>query len=382
MSMKFETPDRPNKGLVEKLANNDTTLSKIPFPTQLEEPYSNFQEVLASERYKDIIENFRKYNKTDFVLTNNNFISLMTPMSHYHNSIITLEYNHRTELENLAIELVTKEMGIPEGSFIYDVKIVDQSDIDGSNFNHGDGGEQTNSSEVEIEEIELPLNNDQELEIAKRRLINTIIQGSSKRGHYMYHIVEDRIKQIIGNDNIVDLYGAMMSINDAMYWQLPEIFLKMAGGGDGEGSYAAKEEIDRNTTPPTIYVRAVNFPTLVHELIKGIMEVFAIHGLPENYSDFAEQEETIENETWDLRLGPSIWKRLRSQFPIEIIMDEEKVELQNYLLVEIFKLPAREFLYFMREIMKGSDEGKQMMNELMRKVDNNINEEEMEDTDE
>ncbi len=381
MSMKFETPDRPNKGLVEKLANNDTTLSKIPFPTQLEEPYSNFQEVLASERYKDIVENFRKYNKTDFVLTNNNFISLMTPMSHYHNSIITLEYNHHTELENLAIELVTKEMGIPEGSFIFDVKLVDSSDIEGSGFNHG-GGEQTNLPEVDIEELELPLSNGQELEIAKRRLINAIIQGSSKRGHFMYHIVEDRIKQIIGNDNIIELYGAMMSINDAMYWQLPDIYINMAGGNGGDGSYAAKEEIDRNTTPPTIYVRAVNFPTLVHELIKGIMEVFAIHGLPENYSDFAEQEETIENETWDLRLGPSIWKRLRAQFPIEIIMDEEKVELQNYLLVEIFKLPAREFLYFMREIMKGSDEGKRMMNELMRKVDNNINEEEMEDTDE
>jgi len=211
-------------------------------------------------------------------------------------------------------------------------------------------------------------------------MINAIIQGASKRGHFMYHIVEDRIKEIVGNENIIDMYGRMMSINDIMYWQLSDEMIKQMGGGDGgEASTAGKEEVDRNTTPPTIHVRGINFPVILHELIKGIMEVFAIQGLPENYDMFKDETDTMENETWDLRLGASIWKRLRSQFPIEIILEEDKIELQNYLLVEIFKLPADEFLHFMREVMKGSDEGKRTMNELMVKVNNRDNDDENEE---
>jgi hypothetical protein len=39
------------------------------------------------------------------------------------------------------------------------------------------------------------------------------------------------------------------------------------------------------------------------------------------------------------------------------------------LLVEIFKLPAREFLVFMKEVISGSENGKRLMNELMAGVD-------------
>ena len=377
MGMKFETNDRPDSGLQVKLLEENTPLSIIPFPRNVEEPCVNFQEVLASERYKDIIENFRKYCNTTSVINGPNFMSLMMIMMRDHMGIIDMERNHTEELERLAIELITREMGIPEGSFNFDVKIVTQEEIETDDFKHGD---QPKLPEVDIDEVDIPLNNDEDLEMAKRRMINAIIQGASKRGHFMYHIVEDRLKEIIGNDNIIDMYGRMMSINDSLYWQLSDEMIKQMGGGDGgESSTAGKEEVDRNTTPPTIHVRGINFPVILHELIKGIMEVFAIQGLPENYDNFKDETDTIENEMWDLRLGPSIWKRLRSQFPIEIILEEDKIELQNYLLVEIFKLPADEFLHFMREVMKGSDEGKRTMNELMVNVNNRDNDDENEE---
>ena len=110
------------------------------------------------------------------------------------------------------------------------------------------------------------------------------------------------------------------------------------------------------------------------------MEVFAIQGLPENYDSFKDEEDTMESEMWDLRLGPAIWRKLKSQFPIDILLDDDKVELQNYLLVEIFKLSAYDFLYFMREIFKGSEESKTLMNQLMEKV-NHRDDEEYEDDD-
>ncbi len=365
MSLKFESNDRPDVGLQEKLLNEETPFTKIPFPKQIELPCVNYQEVLASDSYKKCIENFKKYTELDMPLNGINVMGLGGILMHDHTAITSIEHNHREELERLAVELVTKEMGVPEGSFNFDVKITEQEEITSDDFSHG---EPPSTPEVDIDDdFVLPTN--ENLEKSKRRLVNAIIQGSSKRGHYMFHIVEDKLKEITGNDDIIKFYGRLMSVNDTLYWQLPYEMIKSLGGGDGgESSMAGKETVDRNTTPPTIFVRAINFPVLVHEIIKGIMEVFAIQGLPENYDSFKDEEDTMESEMWDLRLGPAIWGKLKSHFPIEIIIDDDKVELQNYLLVEIFKLPANDFLYFMREIFKDSEESKILIQNLMKKI--------------
>jgi len=50
------------------------------------------------------------------------------PLAHMmmsaHNEIVQTEAAHREELERLAVELVMKEMGIPEGALQFDAKIV------------------------------------------------------------------------------------------------------------------------------------------------------------------------------------------------------------------------------------------------------------------
>ena len=194
----------------------------------------------------------------------------------------------------------------------------------------------------------------------------------------MYHFVSDKIREITGSDSLLNQYGILMSINDTLYWQLSDETMKMMMGGDGgEGSVGGKEEVDRNTTPPTIVARGVNFPVLVHELIKGTMELFAIQGRPSDeegnedprWSEIEQSEDTLEKEIWDLRLGPSIWDRIRNQFPDEILIDENKFELQNYLIQSIFQLPAKEFLVFMKEVLSGSENGKRLMGELLQGVE-------------
>jgi hypothetical protein len=153
---------------------------------------------------------------------------------------------------------------------------------------------------------------------------------------------------------------------------------QMMGRPGGGGMVAGKEEVKRETDPPTIVARGINFPVIVHELIKGTLELFAIQGRPtddegnediESWSEIESSEDTLEKEIWDLRLGPSIWDRVRNQFPEDILNDENKVELQNYLLTSIFKLPAKPFLVFMKEVLSGSENGKRLMNELMNGID-------------
>jgi hypothetical protein len=378
MAMSFDTPDRPDQGLQDKLSQGDTPLKKIPLPTNVEQPNNNFQELLASERYKQVIDKVRGYTGINTPMTGgSNIMPLAQMMMTAHNQIVQTERAHREQLEQLAIELVMKEMGIPEGALQFDAKIVGMGEIQTNDFNR-EVEQQPNIEPVDIEEDLMTDLEGMTLEKAKRRLINGMIQGASKKGHYMYHYVADKIEEITGSEDLINQYGILMSINDTLYWQLSDEQMKMMmGGPEGGGSVGGKEEVDRNTNPPTIVARAINFPVLVHELIKGTLELFAIQGRPtdeegnesEEWGEIESSEDTLEKEVWDLRLGPAIWDRVRNQFPEEILTDENKAELQNYLLVEIFKLPAKQFLVFMKEVISGSANGKRLMNELMSGVD-------------
>lgn len=377
MAMDFETGDRPDQGIQNNLKDKETTFKKVPLPDTGNEN-QNFEELLASERYKQVIQKVRHYTGVETNLNGMQGLPpLMSMMMSSVNQIIATEKDHRPQLEQLAIEIVKKEMGIPEGAVQFDAKIIDIGGISQENFNMD---EMDDEFEFDAEEDLMDTLDDIDFEKAKRRLINSIIQGSSKRGHYMYHHVEDELTEITGNPNIINLYGVMMSINDTMYWQLGDQTIKAMGGG--EENMAGKEEVDRNTDPPTIYARGINFPVLVHELIKGLMELFAIQGKPEDEgvdSEVEDSEDTLQKEMWDLRLGPAIWDRLRSQFPEEILIDENQRELQNYLLVEIFKLPAKRFILFMKEVLTGTERGKEMINRLMDGINDMFNDENYED---
>ena len=80
---------------------------------------------------------------------------------------------------------------------------------------------------------------------------------------------------------------------------------------------------------------------------------------------------------WDLRLGPAIWDRIRAQFPEETLMENGKY-LQNYMLMNIFKLPAKRFLVLMKEVVSGSENGKRLMVNLLRGIQEMLNQQEYE----
>lgn len=385
MPMDFDTPDRPDQGVQDKLRTGDTSFKKIPLPDTGDEN-KNFQELLASERYKQVIEKVRQYTGMNQPLSGmEGVMPLVMMMMNAHNQIVSIESNHKESLQNLAVELVKKEMNLSDDDIQFEAKIVGMGEVDTSDFNR-EAGNQENEEEVNVE-VEVDLMNDLEklnLEKAKRRFINSMIQGASKKGHYMYHMVADSVKEITGSEQIINLYGVLMSVNDTMYWQLSDEQIKQSMGGPGGegGSVAGKESIDAKATPPIVRAEAINFPALVHELIKGVMEVLAVHGMPsdeETFDDVSDSEDTLDKESWDLRLGPAIWDRIRSQFPERIVNDEDKLKLQNFLLMNIFKLEAREFLILMKEVVSKSENGRRLLDELVSSIEQMLNNEDYED---
>lgn len=407
MAMDFDTQDRPNSDLQNKLQQGNTPLTKVPLPKTGKEPNQNFQELLASERYKQVVENLRRY-VPEFQGT----LTGMGGMGQLHQilgrafyRITELESAHKEELERLAIDLIVAEMGISEDEIEFDAKLIGMGEIPTDDFNREDVN-QDNPGEVNVDdengeeeqptvenpEQEVQLYHDLEqlnLERAKRRLINAMTQGASKRGHYMYHLVADKIGEITGSQELLNLYGIMMSINDVNYWQFSDetiagagnnvagkVQVERPGGGDEEEG----GEEDAEYGKPKIIARGINFPVLVHELIKGLMEIIAVQGQPsdpELFQQVSQHEDTLEKEMWDLRLGPAIWDRIRSQFPEETLMENGRY-LQNYIMMNIFKLPAKQFLVLMKEVISDSDNGKRLMINLLRGIQEMLNQQDYE----
>ena len=274
-----DAPERMSPDIEDKLSSRETPFKDNPsFPEQEPEGLpSNWEELLASQRFKDVVAKVKRYTGQEVNVTDRNtFTQLIGTMQQMLMNVLQFESQNKEYLENLAVELVKKEMALPEGALQFDAKLVGIGQIDPEGFQQQsqDPSEEdieqqfgVNPEEAE-EDLEDFINAFEKFdqETAKRRFINALIQGASKKGHYMFELVADELSE--RNPNIVTQYGILMSVNDLMYWALPEGTIESGMQG---GSFAGKEEVDTETDPPTIKARAVFFPALIHEVIKIII---------------------------------------------------------------------------------------------------------------
>jgi len=346
----YDSPERMDPSLQSKIEKGETPFSDNPALPQSET--DSFEEIIASKRFKDVIDKVKRYTGVQSVTNQNAFMQLQMMMMNAVRQIKQIENQHKTELENLAVELVKRELSIPEGTFQYDVDLsTGMGQVDTSKMRR-------QSEEPSSEEIQQEFNVTQDeaeedvlnfidafekfdMEKAKRRFINSLIQGASKKGHYMFELVRNELNNI--DEKLLNLYGIIMSINDLLYWVMPdEAMSMMAGSGSGaEGSV----ELETETDPPTIKAKGLFFPIVVHELIKGVYEVLGSQGLPDDPRQaemVMASQDTLPYEIWDLRLGPVIWEKFVESYPDELFEDDMK-EIQNYLFSRFSMLTTEEF---------------------------------------
>jgi hypothetical protein len=197
-----------------------------------------------------------------------------------------------------------------------------------------------------------------------------LIQGSSKKGHYMFELVRDELDRL--DPRLLNLYGVIMSVNDLMYWVLPDEMMDMMMSQDGVGG---KEEVDIETDPPTVKARGLFFPILIHELIKGTMEVLGTQGLPDDPKQaemVMSSTDTLANEVWDLRLGPVIWEKFLTSYP-ERLFDEDKKFIQSYLFARFSALSADEFFNLAKMILRGDAKATSILDKMVTEIVNHLN---------
>lgn len=383
-----DNPERMSPDIQKKIEDRETPLSDSPaFPE--DEGDSSFEELIASKRFRDVVEKVKRYTGLRTVSGQNAFMQLQMMLMQAVQKVKQIEGGNEEYLENLAVDLVKKEMSLPDDAFQFDVELIGSpSQMDTSKMRKQ--SEEPSSEDIEEnfgvseDEAEEDLDNFMaafdkfDMEKAKRRFINSLIQGASKKGHYMFNLVEEELNRL--NPDLLNLYGVLMSINDLVYWIMPdEAAQMMAETGQG---VAGSEEIDETTDPPTIRAKGMFFPVLIHELLKGVYEVLGTQGLPDDPKQaemVMASQDTLPYEIWDLRLGPVIWEKFLEVYPDELF-EEDMREIQNYLFSRFSALSTEQFFELAKEILSGSEDGKKAVKAMVDEIIQEIKDDEYEES--
>lgn len=364
----YEGPERMDPSIERKITSKTTPYAGHPGLPKLDR---DVVELISSQRFKQSVENVRRFMGDTSSIQGppqRVLMGLMQSAMRLFPKISQIESNNKEFLENLAVELVKKELAIPEGALQFDAQLV--SGMMGAS--EGMQGSPEEPSPEEVKDAFASANeNADELEAfmdameqfdqqkAKRRFINALIGGASKKGHYMYQLVADELNRI--HPELIRLYGMSQSILDHLYWIYPEdMSSMMAAGGSGQ---AGQSEIDTETDPPTVIARGISFPILLHELVKGVFEVLGTHGLPDDPRQaemVIASQDTLPAEIWDLRLGPIFWEKFTAAYPDELF-EEDKKYIQHYLFQRFSALDPKKFFKLTQFILSDNPKGKQAL---------------------
>lgn len=214
--------------------------------------------------------------------------------------LMTLEAPHREELTELAIEIVREMYNVPDSINLR--AFLENSDEE--------AGEDFDDSDVEEEMISDERKEQLKPEIEKRRILNSIVHGAAiHQWTSAYYIAADKLGDI--NPELVGKYNRLSAIVNYWNWQMVQSDMMDAGGRPVLQGYN-KVDIEKKD----IKASAMNFPVLIHELSKGVVDYLVSIGIPqlppyELEYVYAEADK-YSHEQWHYFFGPTLWRALLS----------------------------------------------------------------------
>jgi len=379
-----------NPNLKQSIERDETPFSKSEFIKKSGEGEKKFLETASEKRIKELSDKIRHYMGGDMPnpqQITQLMMSLFMDIKNFEDS-----GNNKEILEKMAVKLVEDEVIADKFKDYLDLQpeLVGMGEVSAENMQKkakkDDKKEEPKFPKFDLEtgdEIETPEDEDFDFQVAKRRFINALVQGVSKKGHYMFEFMRQRLERM--QPGITNKYGAVMAINDYFYWTLPpQIAQQMASqgmnmGGSVEWEMEENEEDDENgemEQNPKLVIKAkgIMFPIVVHELIKGYYGMLQSYHLPED----PEQSEKIksatdvlENEMWDIIVGSLLWERMLSAYPMSAFEDNAK-EIQSELFVEYTKLIKPEFEKLNKLLNSYNESDRAKAQQIMERIANDI----------
>jgi hypothetical protein len=330
---------------------------------------------LVSQRFGKVVDALKQVTGIQDLSPSNVKQMLMGEMMNATYDVIRRESRHKEELKELAKKISFDETEFDE-SWVNLEMFLNETPIDVSNFRYKPE-EDEEEEEDEKKKLEIPsfdiedLTPQEQLELEKhkRNIINALVQGAAKKGHFVFKKPEVKSELDAIDSGLYPLYNKIMSINDFFYFTMEQMIEMMSQTGQG---VAGKVEIDgdgdddedgeeggEESADTTIKAYGMIFPILCHEIIKGIKGVNARHGYPQD-TEMAQkvlgQTDLLSNEPMQLRIGPEIVEKIRMVMPDEMF-DSTNKGLINWFEMELYRVEAKAFLAIMADVIS-TDESK------------------------
>ena len=347
------TPERMDPNLERKLASPEGMYATNP---AMKKGVADVQR-LVSKRFQKVADKLRQVTGIQDLSSQQVQGMVYQEMMRKLPNIMRIEAAHKDELIELAIQSSLDEGEVPEGRYQIEA---DLGMPDTGNFRMEPEDEEDEEEEKEeklkFSSFDLDELTDEEileLEKHKRNIINALIQGAAKKGHYLFQKPEVKSRLDAIDPSLYRDYLGIMAINDFLYFSMEQMIEQMSQTGQGvagkvELGDADEEEGEEGEEQPDTKIIATGmiFPILCHEIIKGLEEAKGRAGLPSDSNLRAKvlgQTDVLSNEPMQLRIGPEIVEKLRFALPDDIFNPEYK-GLINFFHVLLYQIEAKEFL--------------------------------------
>lgn len=270
-----------------------------------------------------------------------------------------IERQFRPDLEKLCVNYVIDTFKVPEDMVQINVELVDTVNLEANSIivDPIDGDD-----EIEFDDVAEATNI--RGEVYKRRLLEALCMGEAISLSSDIDSYKETIEEI--SPELCELYYKIIALNNYSLYTSDDI-----GITDEDKKLLGTVNVEFGNSNQQVRITAQGkiFPILLSETIRGFMELFISHGLPQDVkladiiigkSDF------VKAEPWDMRLGPSLWMLLSKSFN-----DITLTELP-YLLKRIASLDVDKFNFLMKEVFARTKKGKQIMSKICNKAKNDI----------
>ena len=349
-------PERMDPNLERKLASPEGMYATNPAMKKGAEDVQR----LVSKRFQKVADKLRQVTGIEDLSSQQVQGMVYQEMMRKLPNIMRIEAAHRDELIELAKEASLDDAEVPEGRYQIEASL---GMPDTGNFRmEPEDDEDEDEEEDEEEKLKFPsfdldeLTDEEilELEKHKRNIINAIIQGAAKKGHYLFQKPDVKARLDAIDPSLYRDYLGIMAINDFMYFSMEQMIEQMSQTGQGVAGKVELDDADDEgdegegeEQPDTkIIATGLIFPILCHEIIKGLEEAKGRAGLPSDpgmREKVLGQTDTLSNEPMQLRIGPEIVEKIRFALPDDIF-DPEYKGLINFFHVLLYQIEAKEFL--------------------------------------
>lgn len=340
------------KYVYKSVKEHNTSLGDCPaFPPSHD---YDFDYKVLKKRYAEIIDEMNSYGlPLDEVEAENLLSKLMR-------EAIKKETPIRPQLNKLTENVVNKLFAVPAETINLTCELKDEIEANKSLriLPEDDGDDNDSYVFADVSEIS------QVDDIVKqRRFVDSLIQGYAMIAS-RYEDLYSEYFETHGFGELLSLYNKINALNDYLVFVKKE---KINKKNPSLISYVGVH-LGHGNNKTIIRSQGLIFPYLLRETIRGFMELFSSHGLPEDNQKaqmIIKRADFTMAEPWDIRFGKTLWEMMFGK-------DTIKPNMIPYFFADFCSLDTSEFFGLSQELLAKTKKGKSYIKKTISDISNNI----------